>query len=936
MRAIRPFVMALAVLSVASMVLAQGVQTGSLRGLITDPDGGALPGVTITAASPAIMGGSLTAVSSSQGVYRFPSLPPGTYEIRMELTGFNTISIPEVRINVGLGLTIDLQMQLPAVEEQIVVRGETPIIDTKHTSSQVIWTAEDMLKVPSARDFWATAQQTPGFIMSKESVGGAEAGQSSDFQVSGSIGGSHQWNFNGIDMSLNLSRGRSIGAGYFNMDAFQEVQFTTSGMSAEYSRGGLIVNTVVKNGGNSLHGMLAGYYEGESFQGNNLSDDLIAAGVTTSGVPLDYLYDLSAQVGGPIWKDRIWFFEAFREFKLVPFVVNCVLPSGVECTDPVQLRNFTTKVTAQVNPSHRLMFQHEFGLKRKPHRNISQFTRPEASRIQDGRHFFWQGRWDWIINNAALFEVTIARGRPPFPLVLQPEAAGNTTGFDEVLGLLFDAGRPYFEEGRILTYGGKLSYFIDDLLGTPHDIRVGFEHRRSEFDVVLERNGDLERRFRAGVASRVFVYNTPVEAVTNSFGLIAYVQDDIRVGQRLTVNLGFRVEDWTGEVPEQSNEPGTFADIFGGGQTFPEQKGVMDWANFSPRLGVVFDISGNSTTVLKASYGRYYLQMHSRDIANFANRNGQATAIFDWTDSNGNGFPERDEFGTLRSLNLPRNRSVVSGLVSPHSDEFSMAVERAVPWSDNAVVSARYTYKKFNNNFAETDLALPDSAYSITSSAIDPLTGEVVEYFSLGPEFATVINERVLTQFEENFNRYHGVDLTFNRRFDGTWQLMAGLTISDNFGRVGGFLDRNDRQIFPLGAASLDAPYLWKVVGAYILPYNINFSGFFRHKSGMNAHGRNPMARLLQVTDETSNARYRIRVEENGSFRQQSTNILDMRVSKIFDFAGGYDLELSLDVFNLTNGDNILQTGVITGRDYLVPRRILPPRIFKLGAKFIF
>ena len=158
-----------------TLAFAQASDTGSLRGRITDGTGAALPGVTVTASSPAVMGGSLTTLTASEGLYRFPSLPPGVYEIRMDLPGFKPISIPNLRINVGLGLTIDRVLEISTVEETVTVVGESPIVDTKNTGAGAVVTNEILAKIPSARDLWNTMQQVPGLVVPRENVGGFES-----------------------------------------------------------------------------------------------------------------------------------------------------------------------------------------------------------------------------------------------------------------------------------------------------------------------------------------------------------------------------------------------------------------------------------------------------------------------------------------------------------------------------------------------------------------------------------------------------------------------------------------------------------------------------------------------------------------------------------------------------------------------------------------
>jgi hypothetical protein len=165
---------------------------------------------------------------------------------------------------------------------------------------------------------------------------------------------------------------------------------------------------------------------------------------------------------------------------------------------------------------------------------------------------------------------------------------------------------------------------------------------------------------------------------------------------------------------------------------------------------------------------------------------------------------------------------------------------------------------------------------------------------------------------------------------------MGSVTLQDNYGRVGGYLNRNDREIFTDGAVGLDAPVVAKVVTTVTLPWELNTSLFYRFTSGMNANNfSNDMARVVQVRDVTTGTLYPIRVEENGSFRQDDVQIFDARVSRMFRL-GVTRLEAVVDGFNLFNANNILSTGVITGSNLGVPLRIVTGRVFRLGVKVDF
>lgn len=493
----------------------------------------------------------------------------------------------------------------------------------------------------------------------------------------------------------------------------------------------------------------------------------------------------------------------------------------------------------------------------------------------------------------------------------------------------------FYQQGDLLVMNGNLTYFKDRLLGGAHDFKFGAEHKRGKLLQRHLREGNLERRYQSGVPFRVIAYNTPVEQVARNYAVSAYAQDSMRVGRHLTLNLGARVEWWRGDVPEQANNPGTFGAIFGSGAVQPEQIGVMEWTTVSPRLGFAYDVRGDSRIVAKANYGRYYFQVRSTDLNTYSNPNAVATATFDWTDLNRNDYPDYPaEFGTRRALNLPRARFIDPDIEAPYSDEISTSLELGL--TSLSSFSVRYTYRDNEKQIAATDLALPDSAFSIPSVATDPLTGNPINYWSLGPAFASVTNREVLTQFDSNRTRYHGVDLIYNRRFDGRWLAMGSVTLQDNYGRVGAYMTRNDREIFPDGAVGLDTPFTGKIVTSYMFPWDLSGSFFYRLTGGMNANNfSNDMARIVQVRDVTTGTLYPVKVEENGSFRQDDVHIVDARVSRNFQ-AGGLRIEAVLDGFNLTNANNILSTGVITSSNLDVPLRIVTGRVFRLGAKIDF
>ena len=643
-----------------------------------------------------------------------------------------------------------------------------------------------------------------------------------------------------------------IGLGYFNTDAFEEIQFTTSGITAEHSKGGLILNTVVRDGGNAFNGGARFYYEGPGLQGDNVDQELRDKGVFSTGGNLDHLYSLSLDLGGPIVKDRLWFYNAFREYRSVPFVVNCVLPSGEQCTDGSFLTNYTMKLTTRVDDYSQLMLNGEWARKQRPNRGVSQFTAPEAAFFQDGRHFIVQGKYNRTIGSDAFLDIYAGWGSPPFPLDYQDGVGNATSRYDVVRFTRQDAASlEFFSLAHQWTFGTNYTLFRDDWLGTSHDLKFGVEHRRGTYYTRRSHNSSLERRYSDGVPFRVRVFNSPTEINNNQEVWSAYVQDDVRVDD-VTLNLGVRLESHTANIPEQRPNNGRWV-----GPIFPTQPvdpidSVASWTTVSPRLGFAWDINGDGRTVAKANYGRYYFGIDNVDIHNYAIPTASSTAEFAWDDLNGNDSPDYpDEFGTRIFQTGVTPRTLADGFESPRSDEISASIERAL--SRRSSIQLQYTYRKNSNLWGATWANLPPSAYDVPTTAVDPISGNTIEYWSINPAFVGIDRGETLANHSDNFNRYHGVDLIYARRYDGTWMLTASATVSDNFGRVGGYTDRNAREIFGEGAYGLDQPFAFKVSGMYDLPWDINFGLAFRHGSGMNVYGgSNLMAREVRVQDATT------------------------------------------------------------------------------------
>lgn len=263
-------------------------QTGTITGVVIDQQNAVLPGVTVTLNSDALIRPQTT-VTNERGAYTFIALPPGSYRVKFELSGFAPAERSGIIVGVAVVMTVDQALKLAAVAETVTVSGESPTIDVKSTSKGTNFDSSLLASIPQAREIWSTVEQVPGATMSKFNVGGAESAQQSAMQVHGSAPGQQEYAINGLKLNWPGGNGGAT-AFYFDHDSFDEINILTNGVSAEVGTGGVYMNMVTRSGGNVLRGGASGFWEHQSFQGNNVTDQLRALGIR-KGNPVNFIYD---------------------------------------------------------------------------------------------------------------------------------------------------------------------------------------------------------------------------------------------------------------------------------------------------------------------------------------------------------------------------------------------------------------------------------------------------------------------------------------------------------------------------------------------------------------------------------------------------------------------------------------------------------------------
>lgn len=295
-------VMALAlVLGLATPAVAQ-VQGGTITGTIKDPQGAVLPGVEVTLEGAGV---TTSYTTGTDGQFRFLNVAPGTYRVSTALAGFAKMVHENVSVTVGQTVTLPFTLTVAALEESVTVSGASPIVDTRKVGTSTNFTQDELSRIPNSRDPWALLRTVPGIIVDRINIAGNETGQQSNFSGKGQLGRESTWTMDGVVITDMAATGAS--PTYFDYDAFEEIQISTSNHDIRQPTSGIGMNLVVKRGTNQYHGTARGYFTNDQLEWENVPDELRARGIT--GETADHneqISDYGFDLGGPIVRNRAW------------------------------------------------------------------------------------------------------------------------------------------------------------------------------------------------------------------------------------------------------------------------------------------------------------------------------------------------------------------------------------------------------------------------------------------------------------------------------------------------------------------------------------------------------------------------------------------------------------------------------------------------------
>jgi len=801
-------------------------------------------------------------------------------------------------------------------------------------------------RIPSARDPWVVLEQTPGIIMNQQNVGGNKSGQQSTFVAHGT-GNNEVWNVDGGNVTDMAASASSL---YFDFDAFEEIQVQTGGSDASIQSSGVSVNLVTRSGSNNLRGSSRFYVVDNNLQGDNITPELRAQGAG-SGNPIKNIKDYGFEIGGPIVRNRVWYWGSAGLNDIEVGVVGFTNPGGDPnnpddlFTDLTKLKTYNAKTQVQWDRKNKSTLLYFFNDKVRNARGAAPNFAPEATFRQTAPVHNIKASHQWIPSNQMTVEVQgFSMPNGGFKLNFHEDSLIEVqSAIDLGTNMNFRSNQMNDNRRPQTELRGDANYFLTGVLGGDHAMKFGVGYRDNPIGFSAIRGGRVRARFRNGVPVEADMYrdSNTERAVWQYYG---YIQDAYTRG-KLTLNAGVRFDYQDDEARASSVGANPIIPDLLPAVNFPGADSGVAFKDVSPRLGLTYDLAGDGKTVVKGNYAIYWGT--GITTAQYVTPVSEVSLRFPWTDLNGDRFVQRNELDLTRRLNITGNydpanpaspvsaTSVDPNLRNDRTDEFSIGVEHEL--ADNVGVGVAFIQRRlydYENYTATVGISASDyvpvqfTAPCSSPACTDP--SYTVTYYQL-PFTQPAFQER---RNAERTRNYRGVELTARKRFGNRWMMNASGNIqTTKYDYVGPDVSYQDptnvdkRDNAETGTAN--ARWIGKLTGLYVLPWqDIGISGFLNARQGY------PFNRYLLSPSRTGGiGTVQADVDRWGDVRYDNFYQVDMRVEKQFTF-GRSKLAASFDVFNLLNSNVVLsrEDQMNSTRANFV-EEVLAPRVARFGVR---
>jgi hypothetical protein len=964
--------------------------TGEIVGRVTDSSEAVLPGVSVTLTGSSLLQPQST-TTSENGSFRFSQVPIGTYTVKFEMSGFTNVLRENIRIASGFTAQVNVSLNVSTVQETVTVSSEAPVIDTTKTGSTTTFSREVLDAIPTSRDPWVMMEQTPSIVMDRANVGGSQSGQQSGFVVRGANTTNNVWSLDGVNVTDMSATGATTM--YYNFDAFEEMQYNIGGNDVTIATGGMGINLVTKSGSDKLRGSSRYLITDNALQDDNVTDELRVQGAS-AGNPIQRNQDMGVEIGGPIMRGRAWFWGSVArndvkvgvngffkrqdgcptgptqaQFNAQARLLDTEALRGCLQTDQTLLKNYTFKLTGRTWNGNRLEWFSDYADKFRNARDASAFRPPETVVVQTGPVWTHKLNNNQVINDRWLAEVQYAFVGGGFALDLPDQSLfGVQRYFDEVTTEFRRSHSQQLFDRPLYLIDGKTNYFLPGFLGGDHAIKAGYSFRNAPVSSYTHVAGYVEARFRNGIADNARLYrdaSTAYTQRTHSF----YLQDEYQAG-RVTARLGFRYDrydDWAKESSVDANPviPDRLPSV-----SFAGIDSGIVWNNFSPRLGVNFDVFGTGKTVAGVTLSRYYGQPGVGTFSATLNPVSQVWIQYPWSDLNGDQLVSANELTFVANPATDGNynpaapgspttiNTIDPGLKNEKTDEIVLGLQHEL--FPGIAVSANYIYRKYDDFrwtvndgvSSENYRTVTGPAANVTCYSAENVTTACPSLTWYEPTIPIGGRKRVLTNRPDYNRSYNGFELSLTKRYSKRWYANVSYAFNsavDHYDSNRAFtsadpntdqtnIDKLDNAQWATESGGSGVANVWvnakwvaRATAVYTLPWDIQVSGFLNgHQGYILPYGYTTPARANGATAVT------VLLDTFGESRLPSFWQFDFKVERAIQI-NRMRLRPQATVYNLANTNTVLaRQRNIGSASFNNVTQILGPRVVQVGMRVDF
>ena len=935
-----------------------------IAGVARDTTGAVLPGVTVEASSPALIEKVRTVTTDEAGQFRIVDLRPGAYTVVFTLAGFSTVRREAIELTTNFTASINAEMRVGSLEESITVTGETPIVDLQSATQTQVLTRALLDAIPTGRSIWAVGAMMTGITLSEPDVGGSRGMQQVYMAVHGSDRRDNAIQIDG--MPVNGIEGDGAIQNYFNNGMFEEMSYQTSGLTADVQSSGVRLNMIPKDGSNIFTGSVFWSHVPGDWQNDNFTPELAATGLRAPN-RVARIFDLNLGLGGPIMRDRLWFFSSFRRWGVDQTITDAFYnldPThrtyqpdlSRQTVDDNVIKSGVVRLTLQMAQKHKFSAYLDRIVKFRGH-ECPALSAEEACGIREPKRYFTaQAKYTATPTSRLLLEAGWSENDETYSTgEVQPSVGPLDVGrTDRTTTERWTAaiGPLYFREPDRHTFSGALSYVTGS-----HAFKTGVQlgkggnrHQRR-----FHSNLDLYQEYRPGtlpgthVPISVLVHNTPQEAAEKiKYDLGIFLQDSWTF-RRLTLNPGLRVELFNTYVPAQDGPAGRFVPA----RHFDTIENLPNWKDTAPRLGAAYDLFGDGRTALKVHVGKYLRAFSTVGFAQVYNPMVLQTDRRTWNDLNGDDVAQVNEIGPV---NTPFNITGVSNrrpdpdIKRPYQWEYSVGIQRQI--MPGVSVSGNWVRRDFRRLFWTDNVLTTHDDYTVVPIRNPLDSSELIPIYNLN-----VAKRGLVEQVDKNSDRnrrwYNGLDVGLTARVGGG-TVFGGTSIGRQVFVNCEVDDPNSLRF--CDHRELGIPYLaqFKLAGSYPLPFQLQISGTWQGypgvPSGTNRQDVQYDSTLNRVVDPSLNVNYivdrtivpnltltsvTVPLIRPGSTYLDRWNQIDVRLARKFAVRG-VQAQGQFDIFNLLNVNTILGEVENFGTSLHRPTSILQGRLFAAGVQMSF